>query len=392
MITDRSRDLLIHLLRILVEHGGSDLHLKPGAPPRVRVDGRLLPVPGGQRLTSEDVAALAEVVLIDRGDADLQTRGAVDVAVSTPVGRFRGHVFRQLGELAVVMRRVSDGAPSIEELGLPEAATRFAELPRGLVLVCGPTGSGKTTTLAAMVDHVNRNRDGHVVSIEDPVEILHVESRCSISQRQVGSDVPTYLEGIRAAVREDPDVVVIGEVRDAETADAALGAAAAGHLVLASLHTVDAAETVERMVQLVGASDGRAREVLAATLRGVLCQRLVRRAGGSGRVAAIEVLVANGRVQQAILGKRTSESIQSIVADGEWYGMRTFDQVLAGLVAEGTVEIDDAMATASNPHDLRIALRRRGVGVDLTDAELHGTPPPPRDRGYGRDIEHGRVR
>jgi twitching motility protein PilT len=286
-----------------------------------------------------------------------------DFALVSGAGpRFRAHAYRQRGSTALVLRRVLDEPMSLQELRLPDVARRLADHQRGLVLVCGPTGSGKTSTLAGMVDHINRHRPVHVVTIEDPIEIMHRDRTASISQREIGVDVPDFAAGIRASLREDPDVIVIGELRDRETIAAAMSAAETGHLVLASLHTTDAAETVHRVIELFPDHQRHhARLVLAATLVGTVCQRLVATADRRRRVPAVEVMVVNGRVQHCIVEPNTKDEINQIIADGEWYGMQTFDRALAALYEREVIDLTEAMAAASNPHDLGVDLRRRGL-------------------------------
>ncbi|CAN5608035.1 type IV pilus twitching motility protein PilT [soil metagenome] len=354
------------LLAELVRLGGSDLHLRAGSPPWARVDGLLDVLPDHATLRAEDTDAILRGVLrrdlVDRFTAGIE----VDFGYDSPGGgRFRVNAYRQRGTTALVLRQVVGRPATIEELGLPEVVRRFADEQRGLVLVAGPTGSGKTTTVAAMVDHVNRTRRAHVVTIEDPVEVLHTSELATISQREIGSDTPSFAAAVRSALRQDPDVVVVGEMRDRETVLAALVAAETGHLVLSTLHTTDATETINRIIELFPAEEQRqARLVLAGVLRGTVCQRLVRTADESGRVAAIEVLVVNGRVQEWILSPKGRDDVQDILAAGDYYGMQSFDQALLALCESGTIDARTALATASKPADLRIALER-----------LHGAPP-----------------
>ena len=251
---------------------------------------------------------------------------------------------------------------SIGELGLPPVIARLAEQPRGLVLVTGPTGSGKTTTLAAMIDHVNANRAVHIVTIEDPIEVLHADKLAMVNQREVRVDTGDFTVAMRAAMRQDPDVILVGEIRDAETLKNALAAAETGHLVLSTLHTTDAAETVNRCIDLFPPFQQRqVRLSLAAALRGIVAQRLVRRADQEGRIAVLEVLVNTGRTAEAIADPDRTGDLAAIIADGAFYGMQTFDQHLVELFRGGVVALEDAISTASNPHDFRIALRNQGL-------------------------------
>ena len=349
------------MLAVLESLGGSDLHLKAGWPARVRVNGDLEALPGAQVLAEADTAAIAGAIIRPHVAEEFASRQQADFAyVSAGGPRFRAHVYRQRGSTALVLRRVLDEPLSLDDLRIPEVARSLVERQRGLVLVCGPTGSGKTSTLAGMVDHVNRRRRVHVVTIEDPIEIMHRDHLASISQREIGIDVPDFASGIRASLREDPDVIVIGELRDHETVAAAMSAAETGHL--ASLHTTDAAETVHRVVELFPDHQRRhARLVLAATLVGTVCQRLVATADGTGRVPAVEVMVVNGRVQRCIIEPDAKDGITEIIADGEWYGMQTFDRALRELYEREFVGLADALAAATNPHDLTVELRRQGL-------------------------------
>jgi twitching motility protein PilT len=262
----------------------------------------------------------------------------------------------------MVLRRVQEGAMSIAELGLPPVIARLAENPRGLVLVTGPTGSGKTTTLAAMIDHVNANRAVHIVTIEDPIEVLHADKLGMVNQREVRVDTDDFTIAMRAAMRQDPDVILVGEIRDAETLKNALAAAETGHLVLSTLHTTDAAETVNRCIDLFPPFQQRqVRLSLAAALRGIVGQRLVRRAGDGGRVAVLEVMVNTGRTAEAIADPDRTGDLTSIMSESGFYGMQTFDQHLIALYRDGVIELEDALSVATNPHDLQVALRNQGL-------------------------------
>jgi twitching motility protein PilT len=349
-------------LEALVAAKGSDLHLKVGSPPRMRVDGRLVMLEGPS-LTPE----VAENLLRDLIRPDLlqqfQQTNEADFAYSLPgVGRFRVNAFRQRGSVGMVLRRVQEGAMSIGELGLPPVIARLAEQPRGLVLVTGPTGSGKTTTLAAMIDHVNANNAVHIVTIEDPIEVLHADKLGMVNQREVRVDTDDFTIAMRAAMRQDPDVILVGEIRDAETLKTSLAAAETGHLVLSTLHTADAAETVNRCIDLFPPYQQRqVRLSLAAALRGIVGQRLVRRAGDGGRVAVLEVMVNTGRTAEAIADPERTGDLTSIMAESGFYGMQTFDQHLIALYRDGVIELEDALGVASSPHDLQVALRNQGL-------------------------------
>jgi twitching motility protein PilT len=349
-------------LRALVDLFGSDLHCKVGSPPRVRLDGRLRRLEGPV-LTADDTAAMVDEVLRPDLRAEFDSSSEVDFAYSVAgLGRFRVNAFWARGAVGLVFRRVTVGAVPIEELGLPEVVRRLALEQRGLILVTGPTGSGKSTTLASMVDLINRSREVHVVTIEDPIEVLHEDKLAMINQREVRVDTGDFNAALRAALRQDPDVILVGEMRDQETVKAAITAAETGHLVLSTLHTTDAQETVNRIIDFFTPQDQRqVRLSLAAALRGVVCQRLVERADGQGRCAVVEVCVNTGRVSDAIVDEDKSSTIGELVADGHYYGMQTFDQHLVTLVRDGVVQMDAALEVASVPHDLSVELRRLGI-------------------------------
>ena len=354
---------LAELLRYTVEQRGSDLHVKTGSPPHVRVDGKLLPAPF-ERVGPADGERMAfQILPKDRADEFVETSEA-DFALSlSGLGRFRVNVFRQRGSVGLVFRRVLPGIPSFETLGLPSVVRRLAEEPRGMVLVTGPTGSGKTTTIAAMIDHINETKSVNVVTIEDPIEVLHVDKTSIVNQREIGTDTADYAMAMKRVLRQDPDVIFIGEMRDPETVWAALAAAETGHLVLSTLHTTNAVETVNRIVDFFPPHQQKqVRLSLASSLRGVISQRLLERADQKGRVPSIEVLVNTGRVFDRIVDpNQGGESIEEIIADGEYYGMQTFDQSVFNLYKNGMVDLRSAMAAASNPHDLRISLQQSGL-------------------------------
>jgi twitching motility protein PilT len=350
-------------LRLLVAQEGSDLHVKVGSAPLLRIDGRL------QRLDREpleagDTGGIVDAILPQDLSASFAERGEADFAHSLAgVGRFRVNVFRQRGTASMVLRRLRFGGPKFEEVGLPDVIRQLSEEVRGLILVTGPTGSGKTTTLAAMLDYINRTKPAHIVTIEDPIEILHRDEVASINQREVGQDTESFLTALRAALRQDPDVILIGEMRDTETVRAALQAAETGHLVLSTLHTVDATETVNRCIDFFPPyQQKQIRLTLAGTLRGIVCQRLVPTVDG-GRVPSLEVLVNTGRVAERIADADKTSEIHDVIADGAYYGMRTFDQSLLQFVQAGVVSVEEAMEAASSPHDFQLALQQAGVPV-----------------------------
>jgi len=353
---------VIPFLHALASTGGSDLHCKVGSAPRVRVDGRLrkLQVPP---LTPEDTRHMVAQVLPEDLVAQFRDTHEADFAFSlSGVGRFRVNAFVARGTDGLVFRRVAVGAQSFEELGLPPVIADLALEPRGLVLVTGPTGSGKTTTLASMIDLVNSYREVNIVTIEDPIEVLHQDKKAIISQREVRSDTLDFTNALRAAMRQDPDVIMVGEMRDIETVRAALSAAETGHLVLATLHTVDAQDTINRIVDFFTPHEqSQVRATLAQTLRGIVSQRLVRRGDGTGRTLVAEVMVNTGRTAEAIVDPSSQPPILDLIGEGEYYKMQTFDQHLFQLVKDGVVALDDAVAIASRPHDLLVELRGAGV-------------------------------
>ncbi|MGA2837992.1 MAG: PilT/PilU family type 4a pilus ATPase [Acidimicrobiales bacterium] len=352
--------------RLLIELGeldGSDLHIKAGAPPRMRIAGALRTVPDEPAFTADETRAIAEAMMTESVIETFHVRHEADFAYSVRgTGRFRVNAYYQRSSVALAIRRVRPTAATAEELSLPPVVSQLANEMRGLVLVTGPTGSGKTTTLAAMIDHINHLRSCHIVTIEDPVEVLHKDDLAAIDQREVGFDTDSFSSAMRVVLRQDPDVILVGEMRDQETVAAALGAAETGHLVFSTLHTINATETINRIVDFFPPhQQSQIRLSLAGSLQGIICQRLIPTIDGNGRVPVLEVLVVNGRIQQAIIDPLLTGDIESIVADGAYYGMVTFDQSLAALLADGRITLAEAMATASNPHDLKVMLERQGI-------------------------------
>jgi len=354
---------LDRLLIMLGDLDGSDLHIKAGAPPRMRIAGALRTLEDESAFTAQETQQIAEAMMTESVVATFHDKHEADFAYSVPgTGRFRVNAYYQRSSAALAIRRVRATPASAEELGLPPVVTELAQQMRGLVLVTGPTGSGKTTTLAAMIDHINHLRSCHIVTIEDPVEVLHKDDLAAIDQREVGFDTESFPSAMRVVLRQDPDVILVGEMRDQETVAAALGAAETGHLVFSTLHTINATETINRIVDFFPPhQQSQIRLSLAGSLQGIVCQRLIPTVEGDSRVPALEVLVINGRIQQAIIDPLLTGDIEAIVADGAYYGMVTFDQSLATLLASGQISLAEAMATASNPHDLKVMLERQGI-------------------------------
>jgi twitching motility protein PilT len=358
-----------------IELGASDLHLKVPSRPRVRVAGELRDLEGTDPLGPEDTAAVRDHVLrseIKR--RQYEELGSADLSYHTPDARFRVAAFTQRSSASFVFRSIPD-APDAQALGLPNVITSWADALRGLVVVTGPTGSGKSTTCAALLDLINQRRSCHILTIEDPIEYLHADNRALICQREIGTDAPDYHEALRAALRQDPDVVLIGEVRDEQTAMTALRAAETGHLVLCTMHTINASETVQRFVDLFGASRSLlARQMLASTLVGISSQRLVPDLGG-GLTLNAEVLVNTSRVRDLIADGSLQKELNQAVAEGDYYGMRTFDQCLLALLRDGRVSREQAMAFATSPHDFKLMLV--SAGMDRLGGDSESAAPAP---------------
>ena len=348
------------LLARAVELGASDIHLKLGRPPMLRRDGSLGPMEDARDLTEDDLDGYLQRVTKVKPErySQFHETGDLDIAYqSADLPRFRVNGFRQRGNISFAFRVIPKKIPTMEQLRLPPGVKRLAEEHRGLVLVTGATGSGKTTTLAAMIDYINRTRQQHIVTIEDPIEILHPDHGCIVNQREVGLDTADFQQALRRALRQDPDVILIGELRDAETAQTALQAAESGHLVFSTLHTVDAAETIGRMIEFFPAEKQQMiSSVMAGVLRGVVSQRLLPKIDG-GRVAAVEVMVMNTRIADLIREHRADE-ITDAVAEGQYFDMQTFTQALIEHVLSGTVDREVAANAATNRHDFLVTLER----------------------------------
>ncbi len=338
--------------------GASDLHLKVPSPPRIRVAGQLMDLPRQDPLGPQDTLAVRERVLTSEiKRAEFEANGSSDLSYYTPDGRFRVSAFSQRGSASFVFR-VVPVAPQFDQLGLPDVVAGFSDARRGLVVVTGPTGSGKSTTCAAVLDGINRRRACHILTIEDPIEFLYVDRKAIVCQREIGLDAPSHHVALRAALRQDPDVIMIGEVRDEETAMTALRAAETGHLVMCTLHTIDTAETVQRFIDLFGEGRSKlARQMLSATLVGICSQRLVPATSG-GMALLSEVLVNSSRVRNLITEAAPQDELRKAIAEGDYYGMRSFDQRLVDLVTDGRVSESNALDFASSAHDFKLMLEQ----------------------------------
>jgi twitching motility protein PilT len=368
------------LLVTSVERGASDLHLKPNAPPIFRLHGRLIPQSDLSILTTHDMEAIAARVLPERMLSQLKDGREVDVAYAVrDFGRFRVNMFLATGTIRAVLRAIPTKKPKFSELGLPPVLEKLAMERRGLVIVTGITGSGKSTTLAAMIDFVNRNRNDHIITIEDPIEFAHEDINCVVSQREVGHDSPNFAVALRAALREDPDVILVGEMRDPETMSVALHAAETGHLVFSTLHTLNATETVNRIIgSFPPHQEQQIRDQLAAVIQGIISQRLIPRVGGEGRVPAVEVMIGTALIRDCIRdGKRTPEIPLYIAQGATQYGMQTFDQCLLKLYRDGVISYETAREAATNSDDFD--LKVRGI-LSTSELTLEGDKPTEDDR------------
>jgi twitching motility protein PilT len=346
--------VLNHMLVTLVQSKGSDLHLTVGTPPMIRIDGSLRALPGYGRLNSADTALLARAAVSVEQWATYSERQELDFAHSiVGVSRFRGNLYVQRTSCAAVFRAIPHEIKPLDELGMPDSVTRFASLPRGLVLVTGPTGSGKTTTLASILDLANRTRAAHIVTIEDPIEFLHPHKRSVVNQREVGSDTETFASALKHALRQDPDIILVGELRDLETTSTALTAAETGHLVLATLHTQSATQTIDRVIDIFPPHQQlQIRAQLAASLQGVVTQALAPRADNKGRAVIAEILTATPAIR-SLIREGKSHQIPSFMQAGASDGMLAFDQHLAERVREGIVTLQSALDLAHSQEELK---------------------------------------
>jgi twitching motility protein PilT len=354
---------LNEILKIAIKGGASDIHLKSGLPPMFRVDGALVPLKNGERLMPDEIQKTAVSIMNPLQKQHFEETREVDLAYGIAgLGRFRVNCFQQRGSVGVVFRVIPFGVKSIENLFLPKVIERIALENRGLILVTGTTGSGKSTTLASMIEYINANRTCHIMTIEDPIEFLIRDRRSIVNQREIGVDTQSFSTALRSALRQDPDVILVGEMRDFETIETAITAAETGHLVMSTLHTLDATETINRIISVFPPyQQKQIRLQLSSILRAVISQRLVPRADGKGRVPALEVMVTTARIRECISDKDRTKEIADAIAKGfTTYGMQSFDQSLMQLVKQELVTYEEALKNVSNPDDF--ALRFRGIG------------------------------
>jgi twitching motility protein PilT len=350
---------MIEILKAAIQRGASDIHIKAGDHIRARIQGELIPITK-QKVPPEQARQLAQQVVPEweRGNID-RLRDYDCSWGASGIGRFRVNLFRQRGTMGIVMRVIPFEIPTIEELELPGQLADIALTNRGMVLVTGVTGAGKSTTLAAMLDHINKNRSQHILTLEDPIEFLHRDNRSSITQREIRTDTESFQKGLRAALREDPDTILVGEMRDTETIDIALKAAETGHLVLSTLHTQSAVKTVSRIVSVFPTDEqDMVRVRLSESIVAIISQRLIPRKDGAGRIAAVEIMNATATIKDLIRDAHRTEEIMDLIAEGrEQYGSQTFDQHLMELVQNGLVEFEIAKAAATNPSDFELQMR-----------------------------------
>jgi twitching motility protein PilT len=364
------------LLRCAVEKKASDLHLKVGNHPYIRIDGALVPQTDVSRITPEEMLSMAFSMMTNRQKQKFKETAELDMAYGVAgLGRFRVNVFQQRGNVGMVLRVIPTKIRTIDELNLPRVVDKICEEQRGLVLVTGTTGSGKSTTLASMVDRINTTRSDHVITIEDPIEFLHRDKRSFINQREVEVDTANFSTALRAALRQDPDVILVGEMRDLETIATALLAAETGHLVLSTLHTLDATETIQRIIAVFPPPEQKQiRLQLAGTLKSVISQRLVHCADENGRVPAVEVMMATGYIRDCIINPEKTRMIHEAIAAGtSQYGMQTFDQSLYDLYTRNLISYEEALSRATNPDDFKLRVQGIRSATDAAREEMERT-------------------
>ncbi len=375
------------LLKIAVERGASDLHLKVGSYPMLRIRGALLPALEDKRLDHEDVVAMSAAIMPTSQREKFKDAQEVDLAYSVPgLGRFRCNVFQQRGTVGLVLRVIPMQIRSIDELSLPPVLRTIAEEERGLVLVTGTTGSGKSTTLAAMIDHINATRCCHVMTVEDPIEFLHRDNKSIVNQREVSVDTRSFAQARRSALRQDPDVILVGEMRDFETIETGLLAAETGHLVFSTLHTLDATETINRIIAVFPPHQQKQiRLQLASVLKAVISQRLLPRADGDGRAPAVEVMISTPFIRDCIVDKEKTHLIHGAIAQGtSQYGMQTFDQSIFSLYEQGLVSYEEALRWASNVDEFKLRVQGIATTADISREQMARSIGTPDITRFGR--------
>ncbi|MFQ5669830.1 MAG: type IV pilus twitching motility protein PilT [Acidobacteriota bacterium] len=366
------------LLKVACERGASDLHLKAGSHPVIRVDGRLTPLLDAKRLMQEDTIAMAFSIMSGRQKQKFKENYEIDFAYSVPgFGRFRCNIFQQRGAVGIVLRVIPAKILTVRELLLPPVLTTVAEERRGMILVTGTTGSGKSTTLAAMLDHINSTRTEHIMTIEDPIEFLHRDKKSLVNQREVEVDTKGFAQALRSALRQDPDVILVGEMRDYETIETALTSAETGHLVLSTLHTLDATETIHRIIAVFPPHQQKQiRLQLSSVLKAIISMRLIPRADGRGRVPAVEVLRSTGYIRECIEVKEKTKMIRDAIATGtSQYGMQTFDQSIFQLYKKDLITLEEALRRATNPDEFRLKIQGIESTAEAAMANMESTLP-----------------
>jgi twitching motility protein PilT len=372
------------LLKMAIDHGASDLHLKVGSHPVIRVDGTLIPVVDAKRLMQEDTIAMAFSIMDAKQKEKFKTNLDLDIAYSVPgLGRFRVNIFQQRGTVGIVARVIPIGIKTTRDLMLPGILDKIAQEQRGLILCTGTTGSGKSTTLAAMIDQINSTRTEHIITVEDPIEFLHRDKKSIVNQREVGIDTRSFASALRSALREDPDVILVGEMRDYETIETALMAAETGHLVFSTLHTLDATETITRIISVFPPHQQKqVRLQLAAVLKAVISLRLLPRSDGKGRVPATEVMMTTATIRDCIENKEKTKLIRDFVEQGySQYGMQTFDQSLFFLYKQGLITLDEALRRSTNPDDFKLKIAGVHSTADMAAEQMEAISNPGQSSG-----------
>ena len=372
MDSGQSTKFMYDLLRLMLSKKGSDLFITADFPPAIKLDGKMTPVMD-QRLTGQHTADLVRAMMNDKQAAEFEATKECNFAISpSGIGRFRVNCFVQQGKVGMVLRTITTKIPELDDLGLPEVLKDIVMTKRGLVIVVGGTGSGKSTTLAAMLGYRNQNSHGHIITIEDPIEFLHRDKKGFVNQREVGVDTSSFSAALRASLREDPDVILVGEMRDHETIGTALLAAETGHMVFSTLHTLDATETIQRIIAVFPPPEQKQiRLQLASTLKSIVSQRLVRKSDGIGRVPAVEVLIATEYIRDCIINPEKTRLIHDAIASGvSQYGMQTFDQSLYDLYSQGLITLDEALVRATNPDEFKLRIAGIRSTADAAREEM----------------------